>query len=293
MIAPEAKNLTETTSLELIAKIQTESIPTPLASQPIPTAYIKEGQGTPILLLHGFDSSLLEFRRLIPLLSSDYQTIAVDLLGFGFTERLPGIAYCPQSIKTHLYYFWQTKIKQPVILVGTSMGGAAALDFTLSHPEAVSNLVLIDSAGLTASPMVSKFMFSPLDTMAANFLSSPRVRENISRTAYFDKTLVTEDSLTCATLHLKKPRWSEALIGFTKSGGYGNFAAQLPKIPQPTLILWGENDKILGTKDAKRFRESLKNSQLFWIPQCGHVPHLEKPQRVAELIDSFVKQNIV
>jgi len=293
MIVPETNNLTETTSLELIAKIQSELITTSLSSQPIPTAYVQEGKGTPILLLHGFDSSLLEFRRLIPLLSSEYQTIAVDLLGFGFTERLPGLAYGALGIKTHLYYFWKTKIQQPVILVGTSMGGAAALDFTLSYPEAVSNLVLIDSAGLTASPMVSKFMFPPLDKVAANFLSNPRVRENISRTAYFDKTLVTEDSLTCATLHLQKPGWSQALIGFTKSGGYGNFAGQLPKIPQPTLILWGENDKILGTKDAKRFREALKNSQLFWIPQCGHVPHLEKPERVAELIKSFVKQNIV
>lgn len=290
---PEAPNLTEATSINLIKQIQTELITTPLASSPIATAYVKQGNGTPILLLHGFDSSLLEFRRLIPRLSQDYQTWAVDLLGFGFTERLPEINYGATGIKTHLYYFWKTLIEQPVILLGTSMGGAAAMDFTLSYPEAVSKLILIDSAGLTASPMVSKFMFPPLDSMAANFLSNPRVREKISRTAYYDQTLVTEDSITCAGLHLKKPKWSQALISFTKSGGYGNFAGQLPKITQSTLILWGENDKILGTKDAKRFKQAMPDSQLIWIPQCGHVPHLEKPEIVAQYIRSFVAPNIL
>lgn len=107
-------------------------IATPLTNQPVATTYVKQGSGgTPILLIHGFDSSVLEFRRLLPLLSGDNETWAVDLLGFGFTDRLSGIAsYSPTAIKTHLYYFWKSLINQPVILVGASMGGATAIDFT-------------------------------------------------------------------------------------------------------------------------------------------------------------------
>ena len=67
----------------------------------------------------------------------------------------------PENIKIHLYHFWKTIIKQPVILVGASMGGAAAIDFTLTYPEAVEKLVLIDSAGLAKQPAISKFMISP------------------------------------------------------------------------------------------------------------------------------------
>jgi pimeloyl-ACP methyl ester carboxylesterase len=63
--------------------------------------------GTPILLLHGFDSSVLEFRRLLPLLATENETWAVDLLGFGFTDRIAGIPFSPSAIKTHLYYFWK------------------------------------------------------------------------------------------------------------------------------------------------------------------------------------------
>ncbi|MFM6472321.1 MAG: alpha/beta fold hydrolase, partial [Dolichospermum sp.] len=92
--------------------------------------------GTPILLIHGFDSSVLEYRQILPLLAENNQVWAVDLLGFGFTDRLPGITYSPESIKTHLFCFWQTLINRPVILVGASMGGATAIDFTLTYPEA-------------------------------------------------------------------------------------------------------------------------------------------------------------
>ena len=65
----------------------------------------------------------------------------IDLLGFGFTERLPDCPFSSMSIRTHLEAFWQTKIQQPIILVGVSMGGAAAIEFTLNNPTAVHKLV--------------------------------------------------------------------------------------------------------------------------------------------------------
>jgi pimeloyl-ACP methyl ester carboxylesterase len=61
----------------------------------------------------------------------------------------------------------------------------------------------------------------------------------------------------------------------------------LGQINQETLVIWGENDQILGTKDADKFQKALPNNQLVWIPQCGHVPHLEKPELTAETIIKF------
>lgn len=281
-IPPEASSLNESTSITFAKQIQQAFIPTPLSKEDVATTYVSQGSGgTPILLIHGFDSSLLEFRRLSPILAARQSTYAVDLLGFGFTRRNLQIPLNPDNIKTHLYYFWQTIIKQPVILVGASMGGAAAIDFTLTYPEAVQKLVLIDSAGLAKQPAIGKFMFPPIDTLATEFLRNPKIRQSISRAAYFDKSFASLDAQACAALHLKCPDWNKSLIAFTKSGGYGSFIDRISQIQQQTLIIWGKQDKILGTKDAAKFDRAIPNSKLVWIDNCGHVPHLEQPEATA------------
>ncbi|MUL35265.1 alpha/beta fold hydrolase [Gloeocapsopsis dulcis] len=282
--------LTETTSIELAQNIQFQAIATPLIAQAITTAYVHQGNSDqPILLLHGFDSSVLEFRRLLPLLAAKNDTWAVDLLGFGFTERA-NLTLSPSAIKTHLYCFWKALIDQPVILVGASMGGAAAIDFTLTYPEVVQKLVLIDSAGFTAGSAMGKLMFPPLDRLATEFLRNPRVRNSISRAAYKNKSLASVDAQLCAALHLNMLGWNQALIAFTKSGGYTSFKDKLAEIQQPTLILWGEDDRILGIKDADQFQQAIPHSKLVWIKDCGHVPHLEQPQIAAEHILNFITE---
>jgi pimeloyl-ACP methyl ester carboxylesterase len=286
------QKLTESTSINLAQKIEYQPISTPLRKEPIITSYVHQGRGgTPILLLHGFDSSVLEFRRLLPRLAAENETWAVDLLGFGFTERDLNVKISPRAIGAHLYCFWRSLIQQPVMLVGTSMGGAAAINFTLNHPEAVQSLVLIGSAGMSPGPILGKFIFPPFDSLAAEFLRNPKVRQRISETAYSDKTFASRDAQICAALHLEMPFWNRALISFTKSGGYGSFRKILSKIQQQTLILWGENDRILGTADAHKFQKALPNSQLIWIQNCGHVPHLEQPQLTAQYILNFIQSN--
>jgi len=287
-LPPEIAQLTELTSIAFAQNIQQISLATPLSQQPIATTYVRQGsEGTPILLLHGFDSSVFEFRRLLPQLAVHNETWTVDLLGFGFTERVAEIPFSPKAIKSHFYYFWKTLINEPVILVGASMGGAAAIDFTLAYPEAVKKLVLLDSAGYKAPPNIGKFMFGPVSYLATAFLSNPKVRQNISVNAYHDKSFASTDAQICAALHLKSQSWQQALIAFTKSGGYGSFGDKLSQIKQQTLILWGENDRILGTDDAYKFKEAITNSQLIWIKDCGHVPHLEQPEITAKHILQF------
>jgi len=292
-LPPLVQELTEETSIALAQKIKIQEIVTPLTAQPIATTYVRGGQGkTPILLLHGFDSSLLEFRRLFPLLERENNTWLVDLLGFGFTERLPELPLSTEAIKTHLYYFWKTLISQPVILVGASMGGAAAIDFTLTYPEAVEKLVLLDSAGLAKNPNVGKFLIQPLGYLATElFLRKPNIRQKISVNAYHDPSFASSDAQICASLHLEMPGWSQALIKFTQSGGYGFFGDKLSQIKQSTLILWGERDRILGTADAEKFQKEIPHSKLIWIKECGHVPHLEKPQITAQSILEFYHEN--
>lgn len=287
-LPPESAQLTEATSIALAQSIERIDIPTPLCASPIPTAYTRTGfGGIPILLLHGFDSSVFEFRRLLPLLAAAHETWSVDLLGFGFTDRPADSPFTPAAIKIHLYHFWKTLIARPMILVGASMGGAAAIDFALTYPDAVEKLVLIDSAGFAQGPAIARFLFPPLGELATSFLRSPRVRRNVSLQAYYDSSFVSLDALLCGALHLKCPHWQHALISFTKSGGYNFLADKIAALGQPTLILWGDSDKILGIQDAAKFQHAIAHSKLIWAKHCGHVPHLEKPQFTAEQILAF------
>lgn len=282
--------LSEATSLLLVQQLQAERVQSPLSPEAIATTFVRQGSGTPpLVLLHGFDSSVLEFRRLLPLLANHCDTWAIDLLGFGFTRRQPDLSYSPAAIKTHLYYTWKTLIDRPMVLVGASMGGAAAIDFALTFPTAVEKLVLIDSAGYSSGPPLGKFLISPLDRWATNYLASPRVRQSVALRAYHDPSFASLDAYHCGALHLNQPYWQQALIAFTRSGGYPSFRTQLAQIPMPTLVLWGKSDRILGTQDATRLSEAIPHSRLVWIEAAGHVPHLEKPQETTAAILDFVR----
>ncbi|HEY9625492.1 MAG TPA: alpha/beta hydrolase [Crinalium sp.] len=283
--------LIEPASIALAQSIQQAAIATPLSPEAIATTYVRQGTGgTPLLLLHGFDSSVLEFRRLLPKLAERHETWAVDLLGFGFTARPARLALSPDAIKTHLYYVWKTLIAQPMVLVGASMGGAAAIDFALTYPQAVKALVLIDSAGFTVGPALGKYLFPPLGYFATSFLASPKVRQSISEKAYHDPSFASLDARLCTSLHLNESGWQQALISFTQSGGYPSFKPKLAQLETQTLILWGESDRILGTADATRFEQAIAHSQLIWIKHCGHVPHLEQSQTTADHILEFIQR---
>ena len=288
-----AANLTETTSIDLAMRIQQRSIlvgkveietsvvqfSPPESPSELPQAL---PANAPIVLLHGFDSSVFEFRRLIPALEEKLQRVwAVDLLGFGFTDRSVVQQFDPAAIKAHLYAFWETCIGQPMVLVGASMGGAAAIDFALTYPEAVKQLVLLDAAGFAKGPVLAKFFIEPLGQAVTDFLRQPKVRQKVSERAYYDSAFATADAELCAALHLEMPGWSRALIAFTKSGGYGFLGDRIGDISAPTQIIWGRQDRILGTKDAAKFEKTIPKAQLTWIENCGHVPHLEKPEETA------------
>ncbi|NET47607.1 MAG: alpha/beta hydrolase [Merismopedia sp. SIO2A8] len=292
---PLAAALTETTSIDLFQAIQTKAIATPLCQEPILTTYVSSADpsspsdNTPIVLLHGFDSSVMELRRLFPLLAAHHETWAIDLLGFGFTERPDTLTFSATTIKEHFFHTWQTLINRPMVLVGTSMGGAAAIDFCLAYPHAVEKLVLIDSAGLTRSPNLGSIMIPPLSWFAAEFLRNRQVRKGISKAAYFDKQWASEDALTCSMLHVTRPNWRQSMISFARNGGYTRVSQPMvEKITCPTLILWGRNDEILGTKDAPKFAQAIADSKLVWCDRCGHVPHLEQPEQTATYILEFL-----
>ena len=246
---------------------------------------VQVGNGPPLLLLHGFDSSFLEFRRLAPLLANRFSLIIPDLFGFGFSPRPIGVEYDRESIINHLnVLFKYFQIEGNFGIIGASMGGAVALELARRFPEKVTSLLLLAPAGLTGRPI----KISPLvESLGVWFLSSPIVRRWLCRQAfaYPDKSVGPPEE-QIASLHLQCPRWGEALGSFSRSGGFAGSGTPLPS--QPIHVILGKNDRILRTSH-KEALHAILNRPVEIFEACGHLPHLDQPELVAErCIDHFL-----
>ena len=243
----------------------------------------------PFVLLHGFDSSCLEYRRLFPLLSERAETWALDLLGWGFTDAGDaGIGdYSPEAKRAHLYAFWKQEIGRPITLVGASLGGAAAIDFATAHPECVERLVLVDAQGFIEGLGPMGMMPRPVALAGVNVLKTRILRNTANQMAYCDRaTFATEDAMRVGQLHTFQPQWADATLSFMKSDGY-KVAKRVKTIQQKTLVLWGRQDNILDPAYAERFAEEVPNSKLLWVENCGHVAHLERPEFMRDALFEF------
>ena len=127
-------------------------------NEPWPVAVL--GSGPPVLLLHGFDSSHQEFRRLSPLLSAHAQLFIPDLYGFGFCPRPQGGDYSPAGVLRHLEAVLDAVLERSgaerVGLIGASMGGSAAVELARRRPEQIERLLLLAPAGLTGKPKIGR-----------------------------------------------------------------------------------------------------------------------------------------
>ncbi|KAB1211517.1 2-hydroxy-6-oxononadienedioate/2-hydroxy-6-oxononatrienedioate hydrolase [Morella rubra] len=242
----------------------------------------------PVVLLHCFDSSCLEWRCAYPLLEeAGLEAWAVDILGWGFSdlERLPPCNVA--SKRCHLYQLWKSYIKRPMILVGPSLGAAVAIDFAIHYPEAVEKLVLINASvyaegtgGLTKLPrMVAYGLVSLLKSFPLRLYANILAFNGISLATSLDWTNV-------GRLHCLLPWWKDATISFMSSGGY-NVVSQIKQVKQKALIICGEHDRIIGYKQAVRLQCELQDAIMRQIPDCGHLPHVQKPGSVAKLIVDF------
>ncbi|XP_022776755.1 uncharacterized protein LOC111318263 [Durio zibethinus] len=249
-----------------------------------------QSKQNPVVLLHGFDSSCLEWRYTFPLLEeAGLETWVVDILGWGFSnlERLPSCDV--ESKRQHFYQLWKSYIKRPMTLVGPSLGAAVAVDFAVNHPEAVENLVLIDASvyaegtgNLAKLPRAAAYAgVSLLKSFPLRLYTIFLAFKGVSFSTSLDWTNI-------GRLHCLYPWWEDATVNFMISGGY-NVSRQIDQVKQKTLIIWGEDDQIVSNKLAVRLHCELPNAIIRQIPNCGHLPHVEKPDSVARLILEFMQ----
>jgi pimeloyl-ACP methyl ester carboxylesterase len=249
------------------------------------------GSGPPLLLLHGFDSSFLEFRRLAPLLAGHCQLFIPDLYGFGFSPRPRGGPFNPAAVIDHLERLLAAIAVYRAAggssagegrghqlgLIGASMGGSVAVELARRQGGRIERLLLLAPAGLTGRPMPLPPL---LDGLGVRFLALPAVRRGLCRSAFADPDRdVGPAELEIASLHLQAPGWAPALAAFARSGGFAGCGDPLPA--QPLQALWGNQDRILRGAQ-KQAAQALLGERVEALEHCGHLPHIDQPQRVAD-----------
>jgi len=241
------------------------------------------GKGQPLLLLHGFDSSFLEFRRIYRSLKRNFQVIIPDLLGFGFSPRCATNEYNSSKIILYLIDLLKTlQITKDLNIVGASMGGSTALKLAFDIPDSIGKLILLSPAGLFGEPKSIPF---PLNHIGASFLGLPQVRKSLCRQAFaFPDECVGEMEEQIASIHLGCKGWRNSLASFAKSGGFAGTHKYIQNIPIKTVC--GDNDRILGKKEIKNIRR-IEKLNFVGLKNCGHLPHVDLPSLTSKIIQDY------
>jgi len=243
-------------------------------------AWLEGGQGEPLVLLHGFGGNKDNFVRVARLLSPHYRVIIPDHLGFGDSDHPAGADYGARAQAARLHALLEHLGTGPVHLGGNSMGGLIAMRYAIAWPAGVQSLWLLDPAGLPEGP-------------------HSEVRETIERTGV--NPLLIDDEAgfdRMLALVMADPPWipgpARAVMARERIANRALEARVFPQIALdsvqtelrglrvPSLIVWGERDRVIHPGTAALLHGLLPDSDVRLMPGLGHVPMIEAPQRTAE-----------
>jgi pimeloyl-ACP methyl ester carboxylesterase len=254
-----------------------------------------------IILLHGFNGSLFNFERMVPLLSKEFRLISIDLPGFGLTGAVPSMDYSTQNsilvINELTSYLGMEKFS----IAGNSMGGGIAWRYALENPEKTQSLILLASSGIYSSeerlqieeseresPLVWKLMRSNFVSYFLSLYTPKFFATQGLKTSVYDPNLATEEIANqFHELTLMQGSREAILSRFSKQNYNDEKPDILKKIQAPTLIIHGREDNIISFKSSINLDQYIQNSQLVIYPKIGHLPMYETPARVADDIKKF------
>ena len=254
-----------------------------------------------IVLLHGFNGSLFNFERLVPLLAKDFRLISIDLPGFGLTGAIPSANYTTESFMDTVTSLTNKLGIEKFLIAGNSMGGGVAWRYTLEHPAKVEGLILLASSGVGSKedvkkfeerennpPIVWKLMNSTLFKKFLNYYT-PKffATEGLKRSVYDQKFADADHANQFHDLVLLQGS-RNAILSMTMGGRRQMYGPEsLSKITSPTLVIHGEEDNIIGFERSSVFKENIDNAEIKIYPEIGHLPMYEDPVRTANDIIKF------
>jgi 2-hydroxy-6-oxonona-2,4-dienedioate hydrolase len=245
--------------------------------------YVDSGSGEPVLLMHGLGGSIESWMNNIVELAKSFRVIAVDLPGFGLSDK-PKMSYTIKFYKEFVVQFLKQLQLGQVSIVGSSLGGHVAAEVAIYHPSIVRRLVLTSPAGalprsFKGSPALWKYI------KVINARSVQQVKKALS--AVDNKPV--EDSYAQLVYEKfmmpgAKEAFLSALAGSARAPRLNN---RLNKIKAPVLLLWGKEDYMIPVKFAETFVK-MKNCRIILLENCGHRPHFERPELFNKIVSDFL-----
>lgn len=238
--------------------------------------FIEEGQGEPLLLLHGLFGALSNFQPLIEHFRKTHRVIVpmLPLLELDLLHTSVG------GLQKFVQKFIEHRKYEPVHLLGNSLGGHVALVYILKHPERVRSLILTGSSGLFENGMG--------DTYPKRG-DKEYIRKKTELT-FYDPAMAT-DELVNEVFEITNNRLKVIkIIALAKSAIRNNLGEELNQVQQPTCLIWGNNDTITPPFVGKEFNRLIPNSELHFIDKCGHAPMMEVPEEFNNILGAFLEK---
>ena len=260
-------------------------------------AYLDVGAGPPVVLIHGFGGSMWQWEQQQHTLSQHFRILTLDLPGAGLSDK-PEIDYRPDQMLDFFVGFMDAVKIQQATLVGNSMGAGLAIGMALAHPTRVAKLVLID--GLPQHVMeklTSPSIRRALETTApswlvsfGNMLFGGLMIESVLKEIVHDPALLTPAVIERSNRNRQRPGLIKPIMTVRENLPLweSGFATRFGEITHPTLVIWGEEDRVFPIAVGEELHQSIKGSRFIRIPKAGHIPQWERPDLVnKELITFF------
>ncbi len=252
--------------------------------------YVDEGEGPVVVLLHGFASSIENWVSVLPDLKKDHRVIALDLRGFGWTDR-PVSDYSPEAqAKLVAALLDERGVEGKVSLVAHSWGSSVALAFALAQPERVERIALYD-AWVYDSQLPSMFHMARAkgvgEVLFALFYDQ-RADERISR-GFYDPDFVTEPLVEAVELAFERPGTRAAALETVRGMDFTRLESKYGQIQVPTLLLWGREDVVTPVSIGEQLARQLPDAKLLVYPRCGHFPMLEAASESTRDLRAFLR----
>ncbi len=228
-----------------------------------------------VVLLHGFGSSLDTWREVIPALTPTHRVIALDLKGFGLSARPPG-DYSPEAEAALVRGVLDQLGVDRAAVVAHSWGSSVALALALASPERVTRLALY-SAWIYDEQLPPFFRWAKADLIGEALFAlyyEERPDERMAR-AFFDPEGVDDAYVTRVEAELDRPGTVAAALAAVRGADLARLAAGYSKVQQPTLLVWGREDRVSPLHFGERLAADLPQATLRVFPRCGHFPHVE------------------
>jgi pimeloyl-ACP methyl ester carboxylesterase len=250
-----------------------------------------------LMLVHGYFSSLHTWEPWVERLRRHYRIISIDLPGHGLTRTPVGFRIAKDSFFAVIDAVAAHLNLQKFVLVGSSMGGAAAWDYASARPEKIEALVLVSAAGWTPAPNqgmmnseLQNLLRSSIGTMLCDLDNSAFLRTGL-RASFWNAALANDAMIERHVELARAPMNRDVLmqIALNNDALEANNLV-LARIQAPTLVLHGRSDRVVPVQDGRRFASAIHNARLIIYDEVGHLLHEENAVESAKDVHGFIQQ---